>query len=198
MHLLIATANPNKAREVGQILVGLPYTIHTLAEFTNVPEVIEDGATFEENALIKARAYCKFANMLALADDSGLMVDALDGAPGIHSARYAGEGATGKELCQKLLSELKKVPTEKRTAHFHCTLALVSPEGWEQTVEGKAKGVITTEMFGTDGFGYDPVFYYPPLKKTFAELSAEEKNRISHRALALAKLRADYDDSSRA
>ena len=188
MHLLIATANPNKAREVSQILVGLPYTIHTLAEFADVPEVIEDGATFAENALIKARAYCKFTNMLSLADDSGLMVDALDGAPGIHSARYAGEGATGEDLCNKLLSELKKVPTEKRTAHFHCTLALVSPEGWEKTVEGRVEGVITTEIFGTEGFGYDPVFYYPLLKKTFAEASAEEKNQISHRRRALDKL----------
>lgn len=189
MDLLIATANPNKAREVGQILLGLPYTIHTLAEFRDVPEVIEDGVTFAENALIKARAYCKFTNMLALADDSGLMVDALDGAPGIHSARYAGEGATGEDLCAKLLAELKNVPTAKRTAHFHCTLALVSPEGWEQTVDGRVDGVITTEMFGNEGFGYDPVFYYPPLKKTFAAASAAEKNKISHRALALDKLK---------
>jgi len=187
--LLIGTANPNKAREIAQILDGIPLELHTLAEFENVPEVIEDGATFEANALKKARAYAEAFQMTALADDSGLVVDYLNGAPGVHSARFAGPGASDTMLIEKLLRLMQDAPAEKRTAHFHCTLALVTPEGGQKIIEGTVEGTIALASSGKRGFGYDPVFYYPPLGKTFAELTAEEKNNVSHRARALAKLK---------
>jgi XTP/dITP diphosphohydrolase len=183
--LLIATLNKNKAREIGEILA-LPFlTVHNLTEYSGVQEVEETGQNFLENALLKARAYAQTYGLLTLADDSGLAVDALNGAPGIYSARYAGPGAKDHLLYEKLLKEMLGVAPEKRTARFHCAMALVSPEGWERTVEGTVEGTIATSPAGENGFGYDPVFFYPPFQRTFAQISAAEKNEISHRAKAL-------------
>jgi len=186
--LLIATTNTNKTKEIRRILGNLPLTIKDLTMFPKPhPIVIEDGKTFAENALKKAQTYAKHYNMITLADDSGLEVDALDKQPGIYSARFAGENATDSDLYKKILKLLKEVPPEKRTARFQCVIAICHPKIWSKTVNGIVEGTITTEPKGNNGFGYDPIFYYQPLKKTFAELNLEEKNTISHRANALRK-----------
>ena len=148
-------------------------------------EIIENGATFEENAAIKARAVYDFVNktgMICFGDDSGLCVDYLNGAPGIYSARYGG-GVKG-EGTKRLLNELKDVPREKRTAHFYCAICCVAAQDKSFSVSGKCEGIITREKMGENGFGYDPVFYYPSENRTFAQMSDEEKNKFSHRALA--------------
>jgi XTP/dITP diphosphohydrolase len=163
--------------------------IRTLAEFPTAPEVEEDGATCEANAIKKAVEIARATGVTAVADDTGLEVDALGGRPGPFAARYAGEGATYEDNCRKLLQELAGVPHERRTARFLTVAAVASPDGAVQTTQGVLEGLITEACRGARGFGYDPVFYVPELGKTLAELAPEEKNRISHRAKAFLKLR---------
>jgi len=182
--ILVATHNNDKLREIRQILEGTGWVVLGLDDFKPYPEPVEDGKTMLENALIKARAGFKQTGVLALADDSGLEVDALDGRPGVHSARYAGADATYEDNVDLLLRELDNVPTERRNARFRCVMALVGP-GVEQWWEGVAEGLITEDKRGHSGFGYDPVFWSPELGKTFAEASSEDKNRVSHRGRAL-------------
>lgn len=159
----------------------------TLTDLGIDMEIEEVGTTFEENALLKARGYAAITGLLTLADDSGLEVDALDGTPGIHSARYAGPEASDEELYTLLLHNLRGVPDAERSARFRCAIALVWPEGREETVEGVCEGRILREPHGTRGFGYDPVFYVPSEGKTMAQLPMEIKNRISHRGHAAMK-----------
>lgn len=159
----------------------------SLVDFPGHPALIEDGQSFAENALKKARTMCEYTGLLTIADDSGLEVDYLDGAPGIYSARFAGEPKSDRRNNKKLLQLLAGVPWEKRTARFVCALAIVDPGGEEHVVLGTCEGYILEEPRGTGGFGYDPLFYYPPFKKSFAELDTEQKNQVSHRARAFAK-----------
>jgi len=187
--LLIATTNQGKVAEIRHALEGLGLKLLSLADFPNPPSVAEDAETFEGNARKKARHYAQWSGKATLADDSGLVVDALGGRPGVHSSRYAGEKATDEDNRQKLLHELKDVPEEKRGAAFVCCLALATPEGREIVVEGRCEGRITLAPKGENGFGYDPLFFYPPLGRTTAELSLEEKHTISHRGRALERLK---------
>lgn len=168
---------------------GLGLRIRGLIDFTNLPEVEEDGNSFVENGLKKARFYCQLLGKLTIADDSGLEVDALGGRPGIYSARYAGLRASDQENRKKLLRELEGVPVSKRGAGFKCVIAMVSPDGREVITEGSCRGRIGFKEVGKRGFGYDPIFVLPKYGKTMAQLSLEEKNRISHRGKALRKLR---------
>jgi XTP/dITP diphosphohydrolase len=186
---VLATANRHKVREIQAILADLPLTVRSLAEFPGAPEVVEDGATYRENALKKARSAADFTGKPALADDTGLEVDALEGRPGLYAARFAGEGCTFQDNIAKLLRLLEGVPTENRGARFVCVLAFVVPGGRELVVEGELRGRITEAQSGVSGFGYDPVFFALEVGKTLAELSFEEKNRISHRRRALDKAR---------
>jgi len=187
---VVATANRHKVEEIRAILADLPIVVRSLAEFPGAPEVVEDGATYRENALKKARSAATFTGKPALADDTGLEVDALAGQPGLYSARFAGEGCTFQDNIRKLLHVLEGVPAERRGARFRCVIALVTPGGREQVVEGELRGRITEEQIGGGGFGYDPIFYVPEVGRTLAELTAEEKNRISHRGRAVAQARA--------
>lgn len=186
--LVVATGNMGKMNEFRRILPSFSFV--TMKEAGFFEEIEENGQTFEENALIKARAVCSATGQAAIADDSGLAVDALGGAPGIYSARYAGENATDPERIAKLLEELKDVPAEKRGAAFVSVIAYVTPQGEEQTFRGECRGVIALRPEGENGFGYDPVFFVPHLGKTFAQMQGEEKNAISHRARALALFKA--------
>ncbi|HSF10533.1 MAG TPA: XTP/dITP diphosphatase, partial [Nitrospirales bacterium] len=183
--LVLATGNRHKVEEIQSILndVGIPML--TLNEFPDFQAVNEDGLTCQANAVKKAVATAKFTGHWALADDTGLEVDALQGRPGVYAARYAGEQATYEDNCQKLLQELHGVPSDQRTARFITVVALANPDGETETVEGVLEGIITQEFHGTGGFGYDPVFYVPQLGKTLAEMTFAEKNRISHRAQAV-------------
>lgn len=191
--LLVASANQGKIREIKNYLENLNninLEIIGLDEFPGLPEVEEDGDSFRENALKKARARAEQTGLLTLADDSGLSVDYLGGEPGIYSARYAGEGATDEENNQKLLEKLKDVPEEKRKASFICVMALVDPDSGEEiVVEGRCDGIIQLSPKGENGFGYDPIFYLPEFRKTMAEIPLELKNQISHRAAALQKMK---------
>ncbi|NWF53721.1 MAG: XTP/dITP diphosphatase [Syntrophaceae bacterium] len=189
MEVVIATRNPGKLREIDALLAPLGLRILSLANFPEIPEIIEDGRTFEENAAKKAVAVAAHTGRIAIADDSGLTVDALQGRPGVFSARYAGEGATDAERYRKLLEEMSGILKEKRGAAFVCAIAVSSPEGKTETVVGLCRGEISLAPRGNHGFGYDPVFYLPDLGKTMAELEPEIKNRISHRARALEKLK---------
>ncbi|MCL5022142.1 MAG: XTP/dITP diphosphatase [Nitrospirae bacterium] len=189
MELVIATRNRKKVGEIRRILEGIPVTLHTLDDFPGCPEVEEDEATFEGNAIKKARAVAGYSGKPSLADDSGLEVDALGGAPGVFSARYAGEGADDRKNLEKLLSELRDVGKEKREARFICVIALALPDGKVDTFRGSVAGRIGTEPRGESGFGYDPVFYPEGHERTFAEMSADEKDALSHRAIALRELR---------
>jgi XTP/dITP diphosphohydrolase len=180
--LVIATKNRGKLAEFAEHLKGTEIELRSLADFPEMPEIEENGATFLENALIKARASCAYSGLPALADDSGLMVDALDGEPGVRSARFA---PTTPERNEKLLGLMRDVPDEKRTARFVCALALVRPDGFEWTTLDTVEGMILHAPSGAGGFGYDPLFLYPPLGMTFAEIPVEEKNKISHRGKAL-------------
>ncbi|UFS70328.1 XTP/dITP diphosphatase [Geomonas sp. RF6] len=188
--LLVATGNKGKLLEVAEILKGCVETILSPADVGGIPDVDEDGATFEENALKKARSAAAATGRPVIADDSGLCVDALGGAPGVISARYAGEGATDQLNNEKLLRNLAGVPQEKRTAAFHCVIALCLPDGSCHTFDGSVPGVILEEGRGDGGFGYDPLFLVPRFGKTLSELSLEEKNAISHRGNALALLKS--------
>lgn len=187
---MLATQNRDKGRELAALLGDLGITIRTLKEFPDAPEVVEDGATCEANAIKKARAIADHAKLPAVADDTGLMVEALGGRPGVHAARYAGEKATYEDNCRKLLQELSGVSRAKRGARFVTVAALAVP-GRErvEVVEGALEGLVAETPAGTQGFGYDPVFFVPELGKTLAQLTPDEKNRISHRARAFGKLK---------
>ena len=185
--LLLATGNPAKVREYSMLLQGAPFTLTTVADEGIDINVEETGQTLEENAKLKAVAYAAQSQSLVAADDSGLEVDALGGEPGPLSARYAGEGASDQERIAFLLSRLQGTPWEKRSARFRCVIAIASPSGETQLCEGECRGYITFEPKGNQGFGYDPIFYLPELDKTMAELSMEEKNRVSHRSRAARK-----------
>jgi len=193
MELLVATRNPGKVREIRKALKGLGLRIRSLRDFRGVPEIEEDGKSFTENALKKARFYSKVFAKLTLSDDSGLEVDVLRGSPGIYSARFAGEKASGQENNQKLLRQMEGIPLSKRGARFKCSIAIVSPDGQEAVIEGECRGRIGFKEVGKRGFGYDPVFILPGLRKTMAQLTLEEKNRISHRGKALRRLRKRID-----
>ncbi|UCD83400.1 MAG: XTP/dITP diphosphatase [Deltaproteobacteria bacterium] len=187
--IVLATRNDNKIREIKNLLKDINIKFLSLRDFPSFPPVPETATSYTENAQLKASAVSKFTGKLALADDSGLEVDFLQGRPGVLSARYAGEGASDEENNRKLLGELREVPMALRGAAFRCVLALVAPSNKKETVEGECRGVIALEPRGEGGFGYDPLFYLPKFNKTFAELSPEEKNQVSHRAQAAAKLR---------
>jgi XTP/dITP diphosphohydrolase len=187
--VVVATRNKGKIREIRKALKGLGLRIYALSDFPDVPEIEEDGKSFTENALKKARFYSKYFGKLTIADDSGLEVEWLKGLPGIYSARYAGKGASARENNQKLLNEMEGISLSKRGARFKCVMAMVSPDGREAIAEGSCKGRIGFEEKGRRGFGYDPFFILPKYGKTMAELSLEEKNKISHRGKALRKLR---------
>ena len=189
--LVLATRNPGKTKEMGELLTGFPVVIKNLDDFGPIPEIEEDGSTFEENAYKKASFTAKVLGLPALADDSGLAVHALDGAPGLYSARYAGPGATDEENNTKLLAEM--AGRADRSATFICVISIAVPCGVALTYEGRCEGTIATAPQGTEGFGYDPLFYYPPMEKSFAELSPAEKNAISHRGKALSEVRAEFD-----
>jgi len=187
--VVIATRNSGKLREIQAILSPLGLKILSLRDFPDVPEIIEDGQTFEENAVKKAAAVARQTGRMAIADDSGLAVDALQGRPGVFSSRYAGEKATDAERYQKLLKEMAGIPRGKRGAAFICAMAVASPKGKVEVVEGECRGEIAFVPKGRHGFGYDPVFCLPEWGKAMAELEPEVKNRISHRAQALEKLK---------
>ena len=186
--MIIATRNKGKVQEFRRLLSFYANNIITLDEFPNIPEVIEDGLTFAENARKKAEVISAYTNLPTIADDSGLVVDALDGKPGVFSARYAGEKAGDQENNQKLLDELTNVPFEKRTARFVSHIALAIPNENTIGVEDTIEGYILEEFRGNNGFGYDPLFYLPTYKKTMAEIEIEIKNKISHRGKAMVKL----------
>jgi XTP/dITP diphosphohydrolase len=189
MEVIVATRNRGKLREFRDALKGLNLRIYGLSDFSDVPEIEEDGRSFTENALKKARFYSKVFGKLTLADDSGLEVDSLRGLPGVRSARYAGEKASSQENNQKLLREMQGVPISKRGARFRCIVALRSPGGREGLAEGACRGRIGFKEKGRKGFGYDPLFILPRDGRTMAELSLEAKNQISHRGKALRKIR---------
>ena len=180
----MATRNPGKLLELKELLRDIPFYVTSLDETGVSHEVEETGSSFEENALIKAEEYGALSGLLTLADDSGLEVDALGGAPGVTSARYGGLGLSDEDRVLLLLENLRDVAWEHRSARFRCVIAVAWPSGETQTVTGVVEGVIQYEPKGANGFGYDPVFYLPDLGKTTAELSMEEKNHISHRAQA--------------
>ena len=189
--LVIATRNEGKVSEFRKLLEGFDVDIKSLQDFGPLPEIEEDGETFEDNAVKKARFAARVLGLPALADDSGLVVKVLGGLPGVHSARYAGDDANDEANNRKLLQAMRGV--EDREASFVCVIAIAVPRGPALIYEGTCNGIITEEMRGTGGFGYDPVFYYPPLGKTFAEMSQEEKNRVSHRGKAMAELKKEFD-----
>ena len=187
MHLLIATTNPGKVREYRQLLDGLGCELVSLPEAGITHEVSETGTTYEENALLKAREYAAFSGLLTLADDSGLEVDALEGRPGVHSARYAPDSPA---RIRRLLAEMHDIPAERRTARFQCVIALAWPDGRTEITVGTCEGWITTEARGNNGFGFDPVFHVPECGVTMAELPEDVKNQLSHRAQAAHKMRS--------
>jgi XTP/dITP diphosphohydrolase len=189
MQLVLATNNEDKIKEIMHLLDDLPVTILTRSDFLDFPNPEETGETLEDNAVHKAKEIQAFCDLPALADDSGLEVDALDGAPGVYSSRYAGEDVTYRDNNEKLLRELKGVPADKRTSHFRCVIAIAWDANDVETVEGHADGIITEDIDGKEGFGYDPVFYYPPRGKRFSEMTIDEKNQVSHRGKALQEIR---------
>jgi XTP/dITP diphosphohydrolase len=182
--LLLATNNKGKLREYKSLLKGLPFELVSLTEMGINTEVEEIGESLEDNAMLKATSLARESQLLTLADDSGLEVDVLGGEPGRLSARYAGEGASDRDRVDYLLSRLKDVPEEKRSARFRCVIAIATPDGEVELSSGECPGFITLEPRGEEGFGYDPIFYLPELGKTMAELTLEEKNRVSHRGRA--------------
>lgn len=191
MSLVIATRNKGKTEEIRNYLKDFPIIIRNLDDFGPIPEVEEDGDTFDENAYKKASFTARVLGFPALADDSGLCVEALNGKPGVHSARYAGDSATDEMLYGKLLSEMKNV-TDRRAA-FECVISIAVPGGNALTYEGRCEGIITEAPAGSKGFGYDPVFYYPSLQKTFAQMSLSEKGDVSHRGKALREIASEFD-----
>jgi XTP/dITP diphosphohydrolase len=190
MQLVLATNNKDKVREIKNALQGLDIQILTADDFVNFPEIDETGETLEDNAILKAEGIFKATGLPSLADDTGLEVDFLNGAPGVYSSRYAGPGCSYDDNCQKLLKAMTGVPLDKRSARFRCVIAICFGAGETVTVDGQVEGIISeTKSAAKNGFGYDPVFYYQPFNKTFADMSLEEKNGISHRGRALAQAR---------
>jgi len=189
--IVIATRNKGKKSEISDLLKGFPVDIKGLDDFGPIPHIEEDGNTFDENAYKKASFTARILGFPALADDSGLLVEALGGAPGVLSARYAGENATDEQRCQKLLQEMEGKTNRK--AAFECVISIAVPTGPALTYEARCEGLIAEQPSGSNGFGYDPVFYYPPLNKTFGELSIEEKSHVSHRGKALGEFKDELD-----
>lgn len=187
--LVLASRNPGKIHEIKTLLSDLSLALVSLDDFPNMSDIDEDGETFEANALKKARVVCQATGLMTLADDSGLCVDYLKGRPGVFSARYSGPQATAESNNHQLLTELKGVPLEQRTAQYVCVMALVSPQGEEHVVTGTCQGLILEKAQGTGGFGYDPLFFFPPEKRSFGALSPEKKNQHSHRAAALEQVK---------
>jgi XTP/dITP diphosphohydrolase len=187
--IVLATRNKHKIEEMNLMLKDLGINVLYLDSFGNLPEVIEDRMTLEGNAIKKASEIAKQIKKWTLADDTGLEVDFLDGAPGVYSARFAGPECSYERNRKKLLSLLKDIPKEKRNARFRCVIALSDPEGNTKIVEGITEGIILKELRGDSEFGYDPIFYVPSCKKTFGELSSEEKNKISHRGNAIREVK---------
>ncbi len=186
MDIIVATNNQGKVKEIKNILS--PHNVMSQMEIGVDIDVEETGETFVENAFLKARALKPYTQCAIIADDSGLMVDYLNGDPGVYTARYAGENTTPMQGIEKLLKNLDGVPFEGRGAKFVSAIALILPDGTEYSFEGECQGYITNILKGENGFGFDPIFYFPPLDKTFAELSDEEKNSVSHRSIAISKL----------
>ena len=185
--IVLASKNSDKVKEMRLVLGCLPFEILSLADFDDLPDAVEDGLTFEENALIKAKFFRKCTGLACLADDSGLEVDALGGLPGVHSARFAGYHADDLTNNQKLLDELKKIEVEESAAAYRCALAFVDTDDTELLTAGKISGKIKTVARGNGGFGYDPYFYIDD-ERTMAQLSVDEKNKISHRGAALREM----------
>lgn len=189
LEIVLATRNRDKIREIKKLLNGINVRLLSLDDFPGCPEVVEDGETLEANAKKKALVVSQYTKKLSLAEDTGLEVEALGGAPGIHSARFAGDNVTYEDNNKKLLKLMEKFSLGERRARFRCVAALARPDGRVVTCEGVCEGIITFEMKGKSGFGYDPLFLLPEYGKTFAELGEEMKNKISHRARALAKIK---------
>ena len=189
--IILATRNEGKIREFETLLAGFGVAFQSLNDFGPIPGVVEDGTTFEENAYKKASQTARMLGFPALADDSGLVVEALGGEPGVRSARYAGDDASDEENNRTLLEAMEG--REDRKAAFECVISIAVPRGPALTYEGRCEGEIAREPAGRNGFGYDAVFYFPPLEKTFAELTREEKNRVSHRGRAMAELKQEFD-----
>ncbi|MCD4720451.1 MAG: XTP/dITP diphosphatase [Desulfobacula sp.] len=189
--IVLATRNKGKTREINELLKDFPIEIRNLDDFGPIPEVIEDGKTFDDNAYKKASFTAKILGYPAMADDSGICVEALDGAPGVYSARYAGDNASDADNVKKMLSDLEG--KENRNAAFQCVISIAVPTGAALTYEGECKGIITKEPVGDNGFGYDPLFFYPDLNKTFAQLTIKEKGQVSHRGKALKEVVDEID-----
>ena len=187
--LIFATGNEDKMREIREILADSEYEILSMKEAGADLDIVEDGTTFEENAMIKAKAVMEATGALTLADDSGLEIDAFDGGPGVYSARYLGKDTPYTEKNRIILDKMKDIPEKDRTARFVCVIAAAFPDGQTHTTRGTMEGIIGYEAKGENGFGYDPIFYLPDLKKYSAQLSSEEKNDLSHRGKALRKMR---------
>ncbi len=188
--LVMATRNRGKIKELKDLLAGFPVNLKSLDDFGPIPSVEEDGATFEENAYKKASFTARVIGLPALADDSGLVVKALNGAPGVLSARYAGIHLNDRQRCSALLKEMEGLAG--RSAAFECVVSIAAPTGFALTYEGRCEGVIAEAPAGENGFGYDPVFYYPPLDKTFAQLTLQEKNQVSHRGKVLHEIKEEF------
>ena len=196
--IVFATGNQGKIKEIRMIMEDSGYEVVSMKDAGIDPEIVENGATFEENALIKAQTVAKYTKDIVMADDSGLMVDALDGEPGIYSARYLGEDTPYSEKNADIIRRLTGLKGEARSARFICAIAAVLPDGREITTSAAIEGVIGYEEKGSNGFGYDPIFFVPEYQKTTAELSEEEKNQISHRGKALRLMKEElkkYEDS---
>jgi XTP/dITP diphosphohydrolase len=191
--IIIATNNPGKVKDFKVILEPKGFTVKSLADFPYIQDVEETGTTFEENALLKAEAVSARLGKIVLADDSGLEVDALNGEPGVYSARYAGMDKDDRKNILKVLERMEGVPEKKRTARFVCVLAVVEPSGEKFTVRGTCEGTITNEPVGENGFGYDPIFYVEEKQRTMAQLSKEEKSEISHRGNAISQLTNQWE-----
>ncbi len=189
--LILATTNKGKTAEIQEMLKGFPVDIKDLQQFGKLPDVEEDGKTFEENAYKKASFFSKILGFPAMADDSGLCVEALGGEPGIYSARYAGDQASDTEKYQKILAEMKN--KDNRKAYFQCNISIAVPTGSAISYEGRCDGIISEKAFGSAGFGYDPIFFYPSANKTFGQMISAEKGKVSHRGLALAEVCNEFD-----
>jgi XTP/dITP diphosphohydrolase len=192
--ILLATGNAGKIREILDVLGDLPVKVRRLSEFPGLPEAVESGSTFEENAAIKATHYARLTGLVTLAEDSGIEIDALDGAPGVYSARYAGRHGDDDANNAKVLEALRDVPPDKRTGRFRCVCVLATADNVIARAEGRIEGRILEEVRGSGGFGYDPLFYVADLGCTTAQISREDKNRISHRGKALRAIKMQIKD----